>query len=109
MLLCRKLCVGLQGAKTGTISFSDAEGVPVLADVNGKFMAVGTSTGIIKVRHTSLRHRVCCVLCAVCCVSMFAITVAVLSWVSHPCHGTPLPPSLSNLVCWPPQAVLHMC
>jgi hypothetical protein len=41
--------VKMQGTKTGTVSFTDAEGVPVSADINGKFMAVCTATGIIKV------------------------------------------------------------
>jgi hypothetical protein len=44
-------CVCSQGSKTGTVSFTDAEGVPVNADINGKYMAVSTTVGIIKVSH----------------------------------------------------------
>jgi hypothetical protein len=44
-------CVRSQGSKTGTVSFTDAEGVPVNADINGKYMAVSTTVGIIKVSH----------------------------------------------------------
>lgn len=38
----------LQGTVTHTVPFSDAEGAPVLVDINGRFMAVATAVGVIK-------------------------------------------------------------
>ena len=39
----------MQGSKTATVSFTDAEGAPLLVDVNSKFLAVSTTTGVIKI------------------------------------------------------------
>jgi hypothetical protein len=40
----------LQGVIRQSLSFTEAEGRPVLLDVNGNFMAVATDTGLLKVR-----------------------------------------------------------
>ena len=38
-----------QGTRTGTVAFSDSEGVPILVDVNGRFLAMATNKGIVKI------------------------------------------------------------
>ena len=43
----------LQGVIRQTVSFTEAEGRPVLLDINGNYMAVTTDTGLIKVSRTS--------------------------------------------------------
>jgi intraflagellar transport protein 140 len=47
----------LQGVIRQTIAFTEAEGRPVLLDINGNFMAVSTDTGLIKVPYTKIEQE----------------------------------------------------
>jgi hypothetical protein len=47
------ICLNLQGVRTNTIPFTDGEGSAALVDVNGKFLALATSRGMIKIYDVS--------------------------------------------------------
>ena len=52
----RLLITNLQGVQRMSVSFTEAEGLPTLLDLNGNFLAVTTDTGTIKLFDVSRKE-----------------------------------------------------